>query len=155
MNGNIIFLDIDGVLNNSFTETTTVTGWTFVEDFLIRNLKKIIDATNAKIVLSSSWRWGYWSTGNDRLDYLELVEKFSNFGIFIADITPAFRSNDREEEILWWLDNNFENGNFIILDDEANYFNSLLPHVVKTDRALGLTQKEITKAINMLTKEAE
>lgn len=105
--------------------------------------------------MSSSWRWGYWSTGNDRLDYLELVEKFSSFGIFIADITPAFRSNNREEEILWWLDNNFEHGNFIILDDEANYFNLLLPHVVKTDRALGLTQKEINKAINMLNREAE
>ena len=126
-----------------------------MEDFLIRHLKKIIDATNAKIVLRSSWRWGYWSTGNDRLDYLELVEKLSSFGIFLADITPAFSSNDREKEILWWLDNNFEHGNFIILDDEANYFHLLSPYVVKTDRALGLTQKEVTKAINMLTKEAE
>lgn len=155
MKGNIIFLDIDGVLNNSFTETTTVTGWTFVEDFLIRNLKRIIDATNAKVVLSSSWRWGYWSTGNDRLDYLELVEKLSNFGIFLADITPAFASNDREKEILWWLDNKFESGNFVILDDEPNYFHLLLPYVVKTDRALGITQKEVIKAINMLTNEAE
>lgn len=105
--------------------------------------------------MSSSWRWGYWSTGNDRLDYLELVEKLSNFGIFLADITPAFSSNDREKEILWWLDNKFKSGNFIILDDEPNYFHLLLPYVVKTDRALGLTQKEVTKAINMLTKEAE
>ena len=126
-----------------------------MEDFLIRHLKRIIDATNAKIVLSSSWRLGYWSTGNDRLDYLELVGKFNDFEIFIADITPAFSSNDREEEILWWLDNKFESGNFIILDDEANYFNLLLPYVVKTDCAVGLTQKEVTKAINMLTKEAE
>ena len=126
-----------------------------MEDFLIRHLKKIIDATNAKVVLSSSWRWGYWSTGNDRIDYLELVEKLSNFGIFLADITPAFSSNDREAEILWWLDNKFESGNFIILDDELNYFHLLSPYVVKTDRALGLTQKEVTKAINMLNKEAE
>jgi hypothetical protein len=86
---------------------------------------------------------------------LELVGKFNDFEIFITDITPAFSSNDREEEILWWLDNRFENGNFIILDDEENYFSLLLPYVVKTDRTLGLTQKEVTKAINMLNKEAE
>ena len=155
MSRKFIFLDCDGVLNNSYTSTKTVTGWTFVEDYLIQHLKKIIDATGAEIILSSSWRWGYWSSGKDRLDYLELIEKLADFGIFIKDITPAFSSNDREAEILWWLEHQINYSTFVILDDDECYFSILYPNVVITDKSLGLTTKEVDKAIEILNREAE
>ncbi len=50
----IIFLDIDGVLNVCYQERDEY-GRLFHPEF-VDNLKRIIDATGAKIVCSSSWR---------------------------------------------------------------------------------------------------
>ena len=52
----VIFLDIDGVLNHDTSMELTKDYWTKPETYLIERLKKIIDATDAKIVLSSDWR---------------------------------------------------------------------------------------------------
>lgn len=51
----IIFLDIDGVLN-VFGKSHDQYGKTFHKHFE-NNLKYIIEQTNAKIVLSSTWRF--------------------------------------------------------------------------------------------------
>ena len=62
MNYKIIFLDIDGVLNNN-----TLTGKIFArthqtvhpipfDENNLKNLKSIVFQTNSKIVISSSWR---------------------------------------------------------------------------------------------------
>ena len=149
-----IFLDVDGVLNNIFTNTRTRSGYIFVEDFLIKHLKHIIEVTDAKVVLSSTWRWGYWASGSDRQDYLELIDKLASFNIKIFDITPAFSDNDREQEIIWWLEHKSNGDNFVILDD-VDYFVDLHDHFVKTDPELGLTAKEVEKAIEILNREAE
>lgn len=154
MSGKIIFLDVDGVLNNRFTETKTKAGWVFVEDFLVAHLKHIIDVTHAEVVLSSTWRWGHWSHGTDRDDYLELIDKLASFGIKIKDITPAFSMPNKEDEILWWLEHRHDGGNFVILDD-VDDFTVLHGHLVETDPDLGLTAKDVAKAIEILNREVE
>lgn len=53
----IIFLDIDGVLNDRKTRSQSPDGFTFVDTPKIRRLKRIIDTTDAKVVLSSDWRY--------------------------------------------------------------------------------------------------
>jgi len=50
----IIFLDIDGVLN-VIPQGRDKYGMIFHPEF-VENLKYIIEQTNAKIVISSSWR---------------------------------------------------------------------------------------------------
>ena len=66
----IIFLDIDGVLNSEnhgiemykqmkaheLDENTYYHTWDLPDEDTLLPLKKIVDATGAKIVLSSSWR---------------------------------------------------------------------------------------------------
>ena len=52
----IIALDIDGVLNCDTTKARSPSGYIGVSDKLIKRLKKIVDDTGAKIVLSSDWR---------------------------------------------------------------------------------------------------
>ena len=52
---NIIFLDIDGVLNNYDTKDR-FRGFIGIDDKLVDILKEIVDRTDASIVLSSSWK---------------------------------------------------------------------------------------------------
>ena len=59
----VIFLDVDGVLNNNRTVRTTKNLYTFVGKRHIRNLKHIINATGAKVVLSSDWRYNMLTGG--------------------------------------------------------------------------------------------
>ena len=53
----VIFLDIDGVLNEDTTPTRTQSCALFIDQEKLLRLKRIIDATQAKIVLSSTWRY--------------------------------------------------------------------------------------------------
>ena len=76
----VIFLDIDGVLNYSGCKEK-IGGIFFVNDERIKILKEIIDKTNAKIVLSSTWRSGWWdleagkTTTIDAHDFIALRDK--------------------------------------------------------------------------------
>jgi len=51
----VIFLDIDGVLN-LYCESRDEYGCCF-HSHLVDNLKRLIDETGAKIVISSTWRF--------------------------------------------------------------------------------------------------
>ena len=72
-------------------------------------LKKAIDETGAKVVLSSSWRY----TRNAQF----LKELLLQYGIY-TNSTP-FLQNKRGLEIKKWLDNNPSVEDFVILDDEV------------------------------------
>ena len=69
MKDRIIFLDIDGVLNTkSYRENPDVDYYNdFISDHNMRFLKHIVMATDAKIVLSSTWRT-YYSRGKMQFD---------------------------------------------------------------------------------------
>ena len=61
----VIFLDVDGVLNSQqLFEKSEDAQLISVDEENIKNLKKIVDATGAKIVLSSSWIYG-WAEHRD------------------------------------------------------------------------------------------
>ena len=53
---NVIFLDVDGVLNNAYT-TDRIKGYIGIDDNKVRLLKQIVDYFDAKIILSSTWRY--------------------------------------------------------------------------------------------------
>ena len=52
----LLFLDVDGVLNNATTKAGAPSGCTGIEDKLVKNLAKIIEQTQAKIILTSDWK---------------------------------------------------------------------------------------------------
>lgn len=127
----IIFLDIDGVLNsneyyNSLSNEEKH-GYEYDIDIeKVKLLKEIVDATDAEIVLSSTWRMLREIDEEPALPmftYLENVLK--QYGMEIKDYTPVI-SNNRPLEIktyLYGLDleienNNLETINFISLDDD-------------------------------------
>lgn len=150
----IIFLDIDGVLNNDKCKVSAPSGCMFVEDNLVKRLQRIVYATDAKIVLSSTWRLGhylieYGITGYpDVYDYEELATKLLSFGIAIHGYTPILSDGDRAKEIAQYLGKQRDVESYVILDDIA--VAGFEDHQVKTDSKYGLTDENVQKAIRIL-----
>ena len=156
----VIFLDIDGILNNDFTRETCE-GFTFVEDGKVLLLKELIDQTGAKVVLSSTWRRGWECkervkepTPSDWIDirlFDALDEKLREHGVELLSYTEDF--GQRGEEIdLWlrqWTGEPIES--FVILDDMGGA--EMRPHsryLVQTGFREGLLPKHVRKAVEML-----
>ncbi len=118
----VIFLDVDGVLNSQqLFEKCEDDQLISVDEDNIKNLKTIVDATGAKIVLSSSWRYG-WAEHSDAVqDWCQiLVDILAKYDLKIIDKTEYLSSGRREDEIKDWLDKCEEKiEGFVILDDGA------------------------------------
>lgn len=156
----VVFLDIDGVLNNTSTEETFEDCY-FVEDEKVKLLKQLVTRTNAKLVLSSTWREGWYA--RERIEnpsksfqsairlFEALEKKLSEYDLEFLSYTEDF--GNRGEEIDLWLKN--WNGepieSFVILDDM--YPEDLKLHqekLVQTVESFGLTQEDVEKAVAML-----
>ena len=83
----VIFLDIDGVLNCTGKKTElTPEGYNGIEDELIENVREIVSQTRAEIVLSSSWR-KIWDKNPNKCneDGLYLNEKLDRYNLKVVD----------------------------------------------------------------------
>lgn len=109
----VIFLDIDGVLNSDEyfdkIEKLNIQGiQSEIDVEKIKLLKRALDETGAKVVLSSSWRYTRKAQN--------LKELLANFEIY-TESTPYIHGK-RGLEIKQWLLDNPEVEDFVILDDE-------------------------------------
>ena len=148
----VIFLDIDGCLNTEEWRNST-------EDYFDKPiceehmsfLKFLCDATEARIVLSSSWR-EHWNEGEQQADPLgKYFNKiFAKYGLKIHSKTPELHG-DRKAEIESWIDN-YKNQveEFVIIDDVDYGFDK---HFVKTSDQTGLDEEASEKAIEFLSPD--
>lgn len=144
---NIIFLDVDGVLNCNSSRVFTKSGCQFIEDKYIERLKRIIDETSAKVVLSSDWRLDREPPYDS--DFLELKHKLLEYEISFCGFTPNYWTQERGFEIDQYLKSHPEVKKFVILDDRCDMF----PHkqrLVRTDPSVGLTDEDVEEAIWLL-----
>ncbi|MFK8186606.1 MAG: HAD domain-containing protein [Phormidesmis sp.] len=146
----VIFLDIDGVLNND--PWLDKAGFGTLDPANVQMLIRLLQLVDADLVISSDWRTFY--------SYEELCHRLVSEGIperFIG-ITPCLDvegENDDEVfprglEIDAWLRNNNFDGVFCILDDRVD----MEPHndkLVQTDSHYGLVASDIAKAVSRLT----
>ena len=145
----LIFLDFDGVI------VTTRTKYMHFDRECVDLLKEIVDATDAFIVISSSWKIGN--------SFRTLKAMFEPFGLFqrVIDTTPNIKDDwGRGKEIDQWITemtnqwNRLELESFIILDDDSD----MEPHMdrlVQTKWDVGLTKKDVEKAIEMLNGDEQ
>ena len=132
----ICFLDIDGVLNYIGCKSKLRKMY-FVDDEKLKLLKQLIDKTGAKIVLSSTWRFGWRDIdeGKDSIDvkdFIALRDKCLEFGIEFLDYTPVYYYYRGEEIDFWlkdWKGEPIES--FVILDDGVD-MEPYLDHLVHT-----------------------
>ncbi len=142
-----IFLDMDGVMNNCLSPG--VMHWNSTLPHCVENLNEIVDNTDAKIFLITSWVDDVFFIGNN--------EKFLSFLYergFKEDSIGGFRraGTTKEEGILELIQNNASIENFIILDDNADIVQNgyLKSRHIKTESLVGLTTEEVQKAIQLL-----
>lgn len=149
----IIFLDVDGVLNFDGCQARTPNGFVGVADALVKKLKRIVDGSNAILVLSSSWRKAMSAPEGKYL-----TRKLNKQGLHISSMVDVSISDyDRCKGILSWIENNTAEGEleaWCILDDVMfiDYLENedVRKHVVNTSESLGLTDSDVDRALRVL-----
>jgi hypothetical protein len=152
----IIFLDVDGVLNCAKTtkRLDVCFEFNFVDTRKVLRLRDVVERTGAKLVLSSTWRFG----ADPRAFYLErealreLVAEFRRLRCPLwFDITPYLPRAKRWQEINAWLLLHPKVDEYIVLDDWGeDEFRPMMDHLVKCDPRKGLTKERAELAIQML-----
>lgn len=140
----IIFLDLDGVLNNWYHPD-------LIDPKNVLVLKKIIKLTNAKIVITTSNKYPFQreKIKNIKGSYLEkYIKILQNNGLSIYDLTPYVEEN-RSLEIKAYLKSNPNITDFVIIDDEL-VSPELLKYQVFLDWNTGLLEKHIKPIIAIL-----
>ena len=126
----------------------------------MKQLKRIIDATGADIVIESSWKY----LG---LDAMKELWKVRNLPGKIIDITPSSVSDEyllsadlddldksmfhcKGMEIASWLsEQKRQDIRYVIIDDEYVILDSQLPHFILTNPYEGITEEQANKAISI------
>lgn len=153
----VVFLDIDGVLNEEKSRSRCC-GYKGIDDKKVENLALIIKKTNAAIVLISTWKddWRKTDKAHQGIMANYLDRKLKKQGLVILDKTKSIDKNgfhfSRGEGILQYLaDNKVEK--YVILDDYQFDYDScgLSDYYIKTDAYNGgLTEELAVKAIKLL-----
>lgn len=159
-NTKIIFLDFDGVV------TTVKSHWRFDEEKMAL-LGTILDATDAKIVITSSWRR---HSLEDTIDFItnREVERGSVpfafpdrvigiterlFALSYSGLERRYSVVRGEEIRRWQEENDACECPYVILDDDTDMLLWQKDNFVQTDSELGLSATDCWKAIAILNKE--
>lgn len=144
----LIALDIDGVLNRH--ETYQERHWPPIDPALVARLDRLVRETDARVVISSTWRLMYTLT-----ELRELLAKAGGVTVAgrVIGRTPELRNADdtprpRGEEIAAWLADWREQAHaqLVILDD-ADDMAHLLPRLVRTNPFEGLSDADCDRAV--------
>ena len=151
---NIIFLDIDGVLNShrKLKEVYEKThkphsGYNYpFDEICLNNLKRLVELTNSKLVITSTWRKD--KEGRDKI--IEALKEYQ-LDQSIIGYTPIL-NQPRGVEIQAYLDTLEIQPNFIIIDDDTD-MESLMDYLIKTNISVGLTKENVEEGIKKLLKQ--
>lgn len=148
----VIFLDFDGVLNTeqyqarlAVESKPTKDAWgPLFDPRAVANLQKIVEATDARIVISSSWRYIH------KLGSLRMMWEVRGLPCGIHDVVPHGATNiSRGEDINWYLKKHGR-PNYVIIDDIDDFFVSQHNHYVETNPIVGITEANAKMAIEIL-----
>lgn len=166
MKTNIIFLDIDGVLNaeDDFgpgKEKPHIGHNRGISIAKAKLLKQIVDETKSRIVLVSTWKRRYVKYLSNHEDEVGeyLANVFSEVGLNIYDTTIRYDFDDSKsrglEIALWLINHKEEVSNWILIDDDERIDYEkydITSHLVKTSPYTGITNEILEVAIKRLIK---
>jgi len=151
---NAIFLDIDGVINNTNTDRSG-NPYLSIDSSLFMKLSEIVTMTNSKIYLISDWK-NFWERDNkdeqhEIANYIDY--KLSCESLVIEDKVDGEKITRGANIKNFLLSHEIKN--FVILDDMPFDYKKegLSKNFVKTDMEFGLTDDDVAKAIKILSKK--
>ena len=160
-----IFLDIDGVLNSEHTWNNKMSNC--INHKYLENLRTIVEKTDAKIILSSSWRvyFGEYTKEPRNTFAIYLVTALAKHNLKLHDMTPFIKgqfSNERGLEIKTYIDQH-KITDYVIIDDEefsdfkthldmSRFIQTNFGNKTTTIENEGLNKKIAEKAIEILNK---
>ena len=127
----VVFLDIDGVLNSNFwneNHQREISDGTLIDESKIQLLCKLINNTDAQIILHSGWK--YWFDSDLRplrKEAENLRALLEKEGLAISGVTPDHATEEIKKnrkfslvkagEILAWLEQHNDVDAWVVLDD--------------------------------------
>jgi len=160
----ILFLDVDGVLNNIVSLSRGI----HIDPHCVVLLDRVLEEVpDVDIVISSVWR----ANGVDKMEFL--LESTGLQNSKRIEIEPGAEEGDlrkmkfhsrivgttgkwddcRGREIQNWLDAHPEVERFVIVDDDSDMLENQLPFFVQTEGSVGLTSYDVEKIIELLRAE--
>lgn len=150
----IVFLDVDGVLNNRAwvdqllrgdeePESAFAAFQSLLDPEAVAHLNEIVAHTDAVVVVSSAWR--------EVMTLDEIREALSSRGFegHVVDTTPTLPRGRGHQIAAWIEEHGVESVCFVALDDEHDMA-PIEAACVKTDSAVGLTRDHVLQAIELL-----
>jgi hypothetical protein len=148
----VIFLDIDGVLNDAkpidSIPTETLAWVALIDEARVTLLNEVLAATDADVVLSSSWRQVH------TLEDMQHILEQAGFEGTLVDQTPVI-AKTRGQQIAAWLAKNDQFIDRFVAIDDSTYMNPIPPdrRVKTSGRRGGLTEDERDEAIEKLERQ--
>jgi hypothetical protein len=102
----VLFTDIDGVLNCPKTPNPRKLPYV-IDPSLLARYQSVVEATGAKVVISSTWRYDPAGLFSAR-----------HWGLLFDDVVPDMPGRPRRDEILSWLSAHPEITRYAVLDDD-------------------------------------
>lgn len=146
----VIFLDFDGVLNSRRFRAARPG---MIDEKHMTFLRRIVEETGARIVLSTSWRIHWDESPENRSETGREIDRIlEKYGIEI--IGKISDGRDKAHEIRHWLDGHPDVGRYVILDDSPFGWGDLAEHLVQTGGLRdGLDSRTAELAVAVLSRE--
>lgn len=163
---NYAFLDVDGVLNSTRSclalggygffpgrgRLKLVENWvedTKLDPIALKLFRRLVVETKAAVVISSTWRLG--STVDD---FKRLFEAYNVGDIEVVGLTTDSRKGFRGDEVNAYIVDHFENDdNYVILDDDTDFYPHQDAHFVHINRDYGFSYEDFEQAKLILSWE--
>lgn len=153
----LLFLDMDGVLND---KTPHPNGYYGVKASCVESLNRVLQSTNAQIVISSAWRYMI----PDAMSLQGFEYLLVTHGVDCRDRVVGFTCRDedlegRGQQIRHWLNEHGGRRPYVVLDDGGQHpdgsWSDMGIHeaglaVVWTNGKVGLTAADADRAIRIL-----
>ncbi len=158
---NVVFLDIDGVLNRGYPadqdEELSADG--IVEAEKVKLLGCLVREMKAKLVLHSGWR--FWFSEDMRPIHPHakiLTDALAGEGLVLSDKTPDLTTPEirrtkkfskvKAQEILLWVEKH-QPDNWLVLDDLPLGSPQIEAHLIRTKTTAGLTEEDVRLALQI------
>lgn len=147
---NVVFLDYDGVVNTPQWSCNTITGkweckFNYASDGMVNDVQAVqwvsefCEKHGYAIVVTSTWR--------REKNYAEYLRNAGlRKGIKIIDHTTRAYMGSRGEEINLWLEGHPEVEKYLIFDDDCDFSEEQMKHLVRCNSSVGFKMDEFNMA---------